>query len=137
MPVNRRSIQLMSNTGQTMNQISDVVKGDSYYGFSDGLHTISVTYNQFVGRLRIQGTLSLNPTEADWFDILPEFTNGRSFNERGWVQFNSNDPAKGTEAYTFRANIAFVRVYMDRRHVADGATYDPYYGSIDRVILSS
>lgn len=137
MPVNRRSIQLMSNTGEEMNLISDVAKGDSYYGFSDGLHTVMVTYNQFVGRLRIQGTLSLTPEDADWFDIKPEFTNGVSFNGKSFIQFNSNNPAKGTEAYTVRANITYIRVYMDRTHIADGVTYDPFYGVIDRVILSS
>lgn len=137
MPVNRRSVQVLSNTGDEMNKISDSIKGDSYYGYTDGLHTVMVTYNQFVGRFRIQATLSLEPTDADWFDVIPEYTNGRMFNPKGFVQFNSNDPGLGTEAYSVRGNFTFIRCYMDRRHVADGVTYDPFYGFIDRVILSS
>ena len=58
MPINRRSVTIMSASGTEMNKYSETVKGDSYYGFTDGLHTIQVTYNQYVGRLRIQGTLS-------------------------------------------------------------------------------
>lgn len=137
MAVNRRSVALMSHTNDTMNLISTAVKGDSYYGFTDGFHTIMVTYNQFVGRFHLQATLSLEPSEDDWFDVIPEETNGRRFNDKGYVQFNSNDPGLGSEAYSFRGNFTYVRVFMDRRHVADGVTYDPFYGAIDRVILSS
>lgn len=127
----------MSATGTEMNKYSTVAKGDSYYGFTDGLHTIQVTYNQYVGRLRIQGTLSLTPTDADWFDIVPVTTAGTFWNPSGYVQFNANNPADLSEAYTFQGNFTFIRVYMDREHVGDGATYDSSYGQVSRVILSS
>ena len=137
MPINRRSVTIMSASGTNMNKYSETVKGDSYYGYTDGFHTIQVTYNQYVGRLRIQGTLSLNPTDSDWFDIVPETTTGGSWNPAGYIQFNANNPADLSEAYSFQGNFTFVRVYMDREHVGDGATYDSSYGQISRVILSS
>lgn len=137
MSINRRSVTILSATGTEMNKYSTVVKGDSYYGYTDGFHTVQVTYNQYVGRLRIQATLSLDPAANDWFDIVPGKTLGTSFNEAGFVQFNSNDPAEGSEAYSFSGNFTFIRVYMDREHVGDGSTYDPSYGQISRVILSS
>lgn len=137
MSINRRSVTILSATGIEMNKYSTVVKGDSYYGYTDGFHTIQVIYNQFVGRLRLQATLSLDPTASDWFDVVPSNTLGTSFNEAGFVQFNANDPAAGSEAYSFSGNFTFIRVYMDREHVGDGTTYDPSYGQISRVILSS
>ena len=137
MSINRRSVTILSATGTEMNKYSTVVKGDSYYGYTDGFHTIQVIYNQFVGRLRLQATLSLDPTASDWFDVVPSNTIGTSFNEAGFVQFNANDPAAGSEAYSFSGNFTFIRVYMDREHVGDGTTYDPSYGQISRVILSS
>lgn len=137
MSINRRSVTILSATGTEMNKYSIEVKGDSYYGYTDGFHTIQVTYNQYVGRLRLQATLSLEPGVDDWFDIVPTDTLGTSFNEGGFVQFNANDPAQGSEAYSFSGNFTFIRVYMDREHVGDGATYDPSYGQISRVILSS
>jgi len=137
MSINRRSVTILSATGTEMNKYSMEVKGDSYYGYTDGFHTIQVTYNQYVGRLRLQATLSLEPGVDDWFDIVPSDTLGTSFNEGGFVQFNANDPAQGSEAYSFSGNFTFIRVYMDREHVGDGATYDPSYGQISRVILSS
>jgi len=127
----------MNATGTEMNKYSDEVKGDSYYGYTDGIHTIQVIYSQFVGRLRIQASLSLEPTESEWFDLVPSTTAGRRFNDLGYVQFNADNPADGSEAYTFQGNIAWVRVYMDREHVGDGSTYDNSYGQINSVILSS
>ena len=137
MPINRRSILLMSGTSTTMNQYSDDVKGDSYYGYTDGFHTIQATYDQFVGRLRIQATLMLEPTSDDWFDIVPQNSTGTKFNENGYVQFNADDPASKSEAYSFSGNYAWLRVYMDREHVGDGSTYDNSYGQVSRIVLSS
>jgi hypothetical protein len=48
---------------------SDKVKGDGYYGMSDGLHTIMIDLNGFVGSIKIQGSLAQETTEADWFMI--------------------------------------------------------------------
>ena len=137
MPLNRKYAVLLSGTGTEMSKFSTEVKGDSYYGYTDGLHTIQVTYSQFIGRLRLQWTLAVEPTENDWFDIQPDNTNGRRFNENGYVQFNADNPANGSEAYTFQGNFAWVRVYMDRTHMGDSTTYDDSYGQLSRVILSA
>lgn len=137
MSINRRSITIMDTTESAMNQFSETVKGDSYYGYTDGLHTIQTIYNEYIGRLRIQATLSLEPADSDWFDIIPETTTGRRFNEAGYIQFNADAPRTGSEAYTFQGNFTYIRVHMDRKHVGDGETYDPSYGQISRVILSS
>ena len=64
MPIDRRSVTLMSATGTDMNKYSDTVKGDSYYGYTDGIHTIQVVYSNYVGRFSIQATLSLTPTDT-------------------------------------------------------------------------
>ena len=137
MPLNRKYAVLLSGTGTEMSKFSTEVKGDSYYGYTDGLHTIQITYSQFVGRLRLQCTLAVEPTENDWFDVKPDNTNGRRFNENGYVQFNADNPANGSEAYTFQGNFAWVRVYMDRTHMGDSTTYDDSYGQLSRVILSA
>ena len=138
MPTNRRSVTIMSNSGAEMSKYSDTVRGDSFYGYADGLHTIQTVYDQYVGRFRIQGTLSIDPqTEDDWFDIIPGSTTGKSFNTGGYIQFNADKPASGSEAYTFQGNFTHIRTFMDRRHMADGITYDPSYGSVNTVILSS
>lgn len=138
----RRSVTIMPSTGTQMNAFSEVAKSDSYYGYTDGFHTIQVTYHNYVGRFRIQATLALEPEEDDWFDLVIDPNSGlyigsTPWNPGGFVQFNSNRPGNGSEGYSFTGNFTFVRAFMDRRHVADGETYNLSYGEIKRVILSS
>lgn len=55
--------------GITTSFSSDPAKADGYYGYTDGLHTVAVVTNSFVGTISIQGTLVENPEDTDWFDI--------------------------------------------------------------------
>ena len=50
---------------------------------------------------------------------------------------NAINAGNVAEAYTFRGNFTYLRVYMDRAHVGDGTTYDTSYGSISKAILSA
>jgi hypothetical protein len=135
MPINRRSIPLLTPTGTEMNVTSTAVKGDSYYGYTDGLHTIQVQFQNYIGRFRIQATLALEPSEDDWFPLrLEGFTaDGRD----GYKQWNNDNPRTATEAYTFQGNYTWIRVEMDRSHMGDGVTYDSAYGQIVQAILSA
>ena len=47
----------------------DKFKGDGYYGRSDGLHTIQIDLNGFLGNIELQGTLAIDPTADDWFTV--------------------------------------------------------------------
>tara|TARA_S200000501_G_scaffold360404_1_gene387446 strand:+ start:2554 stop:2949 length:396 start_codon:yes stop_codon:yes gene_type:complete len=47
---------------------SEKAKGDAYFGMSDGLHTVLVDLNDFIGTIKIQGSLVTDPTASDWFD---------------------------------------------------------------------
>lgn len=47
---------------------SEKAKGDAYFGTSDGLHTIMIDLNDFIGTIKIQGSLADTPTDNDWFD---------------------------------------------------------------------
>ena len=55
--------------GSSASFSSDKVKGDGYYGFSDGLHTVSWRVVDFVGTVKIQGSLAKDPAETDWVAI--------------------------------------------------------------------
>ncbi len=48
---------------------SDAVKGDGYYGFSDGLHTMSFHVVNFTGRIHLEATIVEQPTE----DVLVSY----------------------------------------------------------------
>lgn len=126
-----------SSTGSTMNLTTNKVEGDSYYGYTDGLHTIAVSYNAYKGRIKIQGTLALEPTDSDYFDI--QVPGGAPASQGGYKQFpvSGTDGFSGVEAYTIEGNFTYLRVKMDRSYLGDGTTYDADYGSINYIRLSA
>jgi hypothetical protein len=65
----------------SLNYTGEKVRADAFYGNTDGLHTLSITANNFTGHVVIEGTLSSSPTENDWFPIKLDWTNK-------WATFN-------------------------------------------------
>ena len=57
---------------------SDKVKGDGYYGFSDGVHTVQTRVTGLIGTIKIQGTLQKTPASTDWVDIATVITSDGS-----------------------------------------------------------
>jgi hypothetical protein len=55
--------------GTDLNWYTPALKGDGYYGYTDGLHTVSYKLTGFVGVIGFQASLATNPTSTDWFDI--------------------------------------------------------------------
>jgi hypothetical protein len=62
--------------GGTQTLQGEKAKGDAYFGQSDGLHTVMIDVTDFIGTIKIQGSLEVNPG-ADFFDIelgIDDFT---------------------------------------------------------------
>ena len=56
--------------------VTDKAKGDGYYSQPDGVHTVAYqvvnrgdSTDDFIGTIKMQGSLATTPTENDWFDI--------------------------------------------------------------------
>ena len=137
MTINRKSVLVQSSTGTTMNLTTSNVEGDSYYGYSDGMHTIAIQYAAFKGRVTVEATLALTPTDADFFAV--QIPGGLSVNAGGYKTFPTSGTTgfTGTEAYNIQGNFTYIRVKMDRSYLGDGTTYNSDYGSIAYVRLSA
>lgn len=123
MSTNISNVVMMIGDGQR-DQLSGPVRGDGYYGYRDGTHTVAVTFANFVGRIQIEATLEVNPSEADWFPIwLNAATPYRQI----------NDLKNGTEAFTFQGNFVLVRFRKLRSYL--GGSYTSV-GDISKVMLS-
>jgi len=55
--------------GTDLNWYSTQYKADGYYGYTDGLQTVSYKLTGFVGVIGMQASLATTPTATDWFDI--------------------------------------------------------------------
>ena len=132
------SITLLTNQS-SLSYSGDAVKADGYYGKTDGVHTVSVTVNNFVGRIHIEASLATTPTAADWFPIY--LTSGNSFKQYPVTAVPSGVNNLGdtaTEAWTFRANILWIRARVDRSALNPlPPSYDPnLHGMVDKILLN-
>jgi hypothetical protein len=83
------------------NLTSSNVPADSYYGHSDGLHTVSITLSGFTGSIALEGTLATTPGANDWFRIPLGGVNAISFTT-----------TSGTTAYTFTGNYVYIKALV-------------------------
>jgi hypothetical protein len=79
---------------------SDKFKGNGYYGYTDGLHTVSYKLTSFVGILNFQATLVTDPQESDWFDV-----NNTSVGD-------GTNPVSGTTFFNFTGNFVWCRAHI-------------------------
>ena len=56
--------------------VTEKTKGDGYFSQPDGVHTVAYqvvnlgdSTDDFIGTIKMQGSLATTPTEDDWFDI--------------------------------------------------------------------
>jgi hypothetical protein len=110
------SIMYPNNTSTMMVYLSDRVKGDGYYGGSDGLHTVTYTCAPtFVGTVTMQATLAAAPTDADWFTVPNTDVRYTTFNDRS---------TSTVDYYNFQGNYVWLR---SRVAIADGAVEVIHY----------
>jgi len=104
---------------------SDAVKGDGYYGFADGLHTMSFHVSNFTGRIHLEATIVEQPTENDWFPIDLD-------NLAPYLQYTAETTTKGS---TFEGNFVYLRVKVDRAYLGAGSYDTALHGAIDKVVV--
>lgn len=122
-----QSTQILASTGTQFNVTSDKVRGDSFYGYTDGLHTIAFYLSGFIGKIYLEGTLATTPEEVDWFII----------NMDGAVAPLVYAAAtSSTVARTFEGNFVYLRVRIDRDHISPANNDSMQNGQLTQVLLN-
>ncbi|MBG11152.1 MAG: hypothetical protein CMD92_08335 [Gammaproteobacteria bacterium] len=120
----RKTVTLLPQTGSLeLDTTGNAVPGDSYYGYTDGIHTVAIYGQALSGRVKIQGTLATNPTEDDWFDIL---FSGLPYKD--YTNFT------GVEGFTFVANLVYLRASLDRTSL--GISDFTQAGYVEKIFLN-
>jgi hypothetical protein len=118
--------QIVLTNKPELTYTSDKVKGDGYYGYADGLHTMSFHFKNFKGRIFVQATLVAEPTEDDWFPIqLDTNTN----------YYEYNTQTSGTVGTTFQGNFVWIRAKIDRDYLGDAEYDSTIHGLFDKAII--
>lgn len=135
---------MLSDTSSKWEVVGAPIRAGSYFGNTDGVHTVSVKYDNFRGGFKLQGTLAMNPTEDDWFDIILEdsYCNQKTsfveYPRDAFAPTGDNGGDTGVDAFTFIGNFTYLRAVQVRRYInetppARNEFLD--YGTIDSVLL--
>jgi len=91
---------------------TEKLAGEGYYGSNTGLHTVTYTVSPyFKGTVKMQATLSTEPTENDWFDVDNTV---QSYNTTTNVVVTTT-----TNYINFTGNFVWVRALMIRESAPD------------------
>ena len=117
MPANSETIlSAQSHPGDSTTETvtGEKFKGDGYYGRSDGLHTLQVDIQGFIGRIEIQGTLAVDPADSDWFTVELG-TGSMSIDTTGLISEQNitfieyAESTNNTKSYNFTGNYVWLR----------------------------
>lgn len=141
----RKSTVMMTSTGINWNLIAEPIRGNAYYGYTDGIHTVQLVYQNLVGGFGIQGTLAISPEPEDWFwiqinplaDVNTPFL---TFPRDPYAPTGRNGGDTGSEAFTFVGNFVHLRAVLTRDYIQPPVTSPQWqtwqWGQIDKVLIS-
>jgi hypothetical protein len=121
---NNSKIILSNSTfdGSTTTVAGEKFQADGYYGRADGFHTVQVSLNNFSGSVSVQGTLAVNPTESDWFNIVLTASSSvagtvdttGAISSGGTIALSTIDYTSSTinSTYNFSGNYVWVRAVI-------------------------
>ena len=119
------SSTILGDTGIELNVIGDKFKADGFAG-GDGLHTVGIYLNDFIGRVFIQGSLAIVPLETDWFNIVLDGE------VNSFLQFETQTDLLILKNFT--GNFVWVRAKVDRSHLVSP---DPLQiGRVTKIIMN-
>ena len=147
------SVTLLGTTYDQINVIGQKVPGAGYNNTVGNNHTVSISLDNFIGRIYIQGSLATDPkTDGDWFNIpigngtayvqfpldaaLPTGYNP-ALNQWPANQYpNTQQGDTGICAYSFSGNYIWLRAVVDRTYLVPPPT-DPYFvGAVSQILLN-
>jgi len=122
----RTTTVIDASTGTNFNFTSIEVRGDAFYGYTDGLHTIAFYFVNFTGKVYLEGTLANAPTSTDWFavSISPP------------LDYMLLTAHTGVAARSFQGNFMFLRVRIDRDYLTPANNNSLQHGQISQVLLN-
>ncbi len=99
---------MLTSTANNLDVTGEPCKGNGYDGNSDGLQTIAVSLNRFVGRVSIQGTLDVDHADDNWCDLDLDNT------ELGYIEYTT--PTTGTFVFNVIGNWVWLRAIVTRSY---------------------
>ena len=125
-------------TNPPVNITGPQVRGAGYSNTIGNNHTVSISMNNFIGRIYIEGSLATNPLESDWFAIP------LSYDLSPYLQFPA-DPYHptgdqngdtGINVYNFAGNFIWLRARIDRSYLLPQPIDPELVGTVTQILLN-
>ena len=135
-----RTSVVMITDGAALDFTGSPVKADGYYGFSDGMHTVSFHLNDFRGRIYIEATLvdtEANIVTADWFPVQLQVNVDyiqHPIDPNSLLGGGTNGDTT-VEAFTFTGNFVYLRAKVVRTYIAGSPDLNTV-GTVDKILLN-
>jgi hypothetical protein len=106
-------------------QFTYAMPGSLKTGNNEGLHNLAVYTDRFTGKLWVEGSIEEGvPTEQDWFNI--------PVNELEYQEYNDET---GMKAYTFVANLNYVRIKIHNEQVLPFDSSEDDIGKVTKLVF--
>lgn len=132
------SLNLLKPMGEEVRITGEPVRGAGWYGSTNGLHSFSMRVENFRGRVGVQGTLATNPTESDWFSVLPDGIPYVQFPQPKYIVVSPQMGQTSTYGFNFTGNLVWVRATMDRTYILPpnaSPMYVSLFGLVEHVLM--
>lgn len=130
-------------TTSTFEQIDiqgDPVKAGAWYGIPDGLHTIAIYVQNFIGRIYVEGSISADTRNAVWFPIkLGTDTDYIEFPQNPKNNTSIRGGDNGVVGATFTVNALWLRARVERAYYLTSTDLTPdaisQFGSVRKIMM--
>jgi hypothetical protein len=129
----RQSIVLLSVQSYEVIHVGEPVRVDNWYSDPEHLHTIAVVASHFRGRVSVEASIKVKPTESDWFPV--------PLNDQYYVDYPhlGYGHETSTLGFSFPGRYVWLRAKIDRSLVIPldaGELMVAACGFIDRILLN-
>lgn len=133
----------ITNPDYKWNEHTEKLAVGGYYGSTTGTHTIALVLRNFIGRIYIQGTLSSNPEDDEWFNIPIDGKEYQEYNDSDIYDPNRDTLIRlmgttGTYSHNIFGNFTYMRIVIDRDYISLNPTDDQkrVAGKLEEILIN-
>lgn len=133
------SLPLIDTFGEVESLTSEPVRAAGWYGSTQGLHTVSIRVLNFQGRISIQGTLAVAPTDDDWFSVMPDNVPYYQYPTSSVIVDVAYTGETSMKGFNYNGNIVWMRAVIDRSYLGHNFFTPCQYGmlgTVDSILLN-
>ena len=111
------SLHMLPPLGETINLSGAPVRGAAWYGHTNGLHSVAIRVSNFQGRIKVQASIAITPSDDDWYSVLPNNAEFWQYPHRDYVVPPNARGETSTLGFNFTTAAVWVRAAVERDYL--------------------